>query len=358
MKHRHVLIMRLAFALVGPVAFSTGCERADFLSPDAREEAIETGPVPHAERGDEGGSGEGGFVDGGFVEGGFGEGGFDGGGSGGEGQGGSGSGGSGSGGFGSGGGGSGGGGRTTGPSSMTLLASFDGATIPNAHNPRGNLSVQRDTNGNEFWRVEVPAGLVAGTASRARKVLWVAGTSTQRRRTIYLAFDLRTPRADYELHPVLQKLFYFGYGGYWGGYSMIALRGPGTANGNVLVDTAPLHGFFPSGLPGQATCGRGCWIRQSGAQFDFGTGWHRYEVLLSLNDIGRRNGIYEVRLDGRTVAYRQDVEYVRPESPWEFWRVKFDPIYGGVGTVKTRDDELHFDNIEIRAFDQYVTRLP
>src|SRR5439155_1231742 len=67
--------------------------------------------------------------------------------------------------------------------------------------------------------------------------------------------------------------------------------------------------------------------------------WHRWEVLLQLNDTGQANGVFKWWIDGTLVLDYEDWTYITSSNPLGFYTFRFWPYWGGVGGEnKTRDD--------------------
>ena len=76
--------------------------------------------------------------------------------------------------------------------------------------------------------------------------------------------------------------------------------------------------------------------------------WHRFEMVLKLNDPGVANGIFRWWVDGTLITDYRDVTYVVPGDELGFYTWKFWPYWGGVGGPnKTRDDYVQVDHVYI-----------
>jgi hypothetical protein len=74
--------------------------------------------------------------------------------------------------------------------------------------------------------------------------------------------------------------------------------------------------------------------------------WHRYEILMGINDIGVANGTLKVWLDGMLQYDYRDWTWRTSSAPRGFYGRKLDPVWGGTGNeAKIRDDFIAFDHI-------------
>jgi hypothetical protein len=80
------------------------------------------------------------------------------------------------------------------------------------------------------------------------------------------------------------------------------------------------------------------WLMTSGV-------WHRWELLLILNNMGRADGQLSWWIDGTKVLYYRDVTFVTPSTPNGFYFYKWNPTWGGRGGQRTRSDVILLDHI-------------
>jgi hypothetical protein len=79
--------------------------------------------------------------------------------------------------------------------------------------------------------------------------------------------------------------------------------------------------------------------------------WHHLEAVFEINTIGQANGIYKLWIDGVAVAKYTDVMYIDAANPSKFNYWKWNPTWGGVGGVRTRNDYVDIDHV-------YISGLP
>jgi hypothetical protein len=85
--------------------------------------------------------------------------------------------------------------------------------------------------------------------------------------------------------------------------------------------------------------------------FTFGT-WHRYEYVMTLNDIGVANGTVRLWWDGVLILEYTDVVFRDAANPSGFYGRRSDPIWGGGGgSQRSRTDYLDIDHL-------YISGLP
>jgi hypothetical protein len=77
--------------------------------------------------------------------------------------------------------------------------------------------------------------------------------------------------------------------------------------------------------------------------------WTRYEVLMTLNDIGAANGTLKVWINGQLTHDYRDVVYRTANAPSGFYERRWDPTWGGAGPppAKTKDDVMLVDHVYI-----------
>ena len=178
---------------------------------------------------------------------------------------------------------------------------------------------------------------------------WAEGTSPRQYRQVYESGWFKIPSADFETQLVGVKLW-----GYWGVGSATTSEGPVQVymvmSGNEM-NTSVMSSW-------------NIWFAQQGAdsrRLDQNLNlskkitantWHRYEVVMTLNDIGARNGTLKVWLDGVQVLSHSDVKWRDAAHPTGFYGRSWTPIWGGGGgTAKTRTDRLWVNQM-------YISGLP
>jgi len=75
--------------------------------------------------------------------------------------------------------------------------------------------------------------------------------------------------------------------------------------------------------------------------------WHELEFLLIANTPGQQNGTLKVWVDGVPSHEYSDVGYLREGGGEGFDRFQFDPIWGGIGDVKTSDQWLRVGHVYV-----------
>src|SRR2546421_154260 len=190
-----------------------------------------------------------------------------------------------------------------------------------------------------------PAGMAPGLAS-IKWQAWDAASNADNYGTemsqIYLSLWLKLPGADFENQTTAgTKLFYIGYGE------------PKTGAGNqgfamIKWDNPQIRRDFFLRF----------WQRSDGSRaldqnvdtrrlMTCGV-WHRFEMVLKLNDPGVANGIFRWWIDGTLITDYRDVTYIVPGGELGFYTWKFWPYWGGVGGPnKTRDDYVQVDHAYI-----------
>ncbi len=89
--------------------------------------------------------------------------------------------------------------------------------------------------------------------------------------------------------------------------------------------------FFPNKGPGIFKCGD----------------WHVYEVVMEVNDIGAQNGKITAWIDGVQSHEHTNVAFVTAARPNGFSGRALNPVWGGLGTPKTREDRVYWDHLVI-----------
>jgi hypothetical protein len=78
--------------------------------------------------------------------------------------------------------------------------------------------------------------------------------------------------------------------------------------------------------------------------------WVRYEVLMTLNDIGAANGTLKMWINGALTHNYTDVAWRTSAAPSGFYERNWNPIWGGAGSVqKAQADAFLVDHIYISA---------
>jgi len=189
-----------------------------------------------------------------------------------------------------------------------------------------------------------PAGQTPGYAP-LHLYGWNSISANQQYREIYVSFWIKLVGTDYEAYPGVNKFGFFGYGSGTGvDYSndgFFDLRPPqqGGSQG-VIVDHLNLQFQQQNHVSRQIV---------TSANISVGS-WHRWEVVMKLNDLGAANGVLRWWQDGVLVADYSDVTYVTPGNTNGFYSYEWAPYWGGGSagmSAKTRDDHVLTDQFHI-----------
>ncbi|MDZ4672882.1 MAG: hypothetical protein SGJ01_19245 [Gemmatimonadota bacterium] len=74
-------------------------------------------------------------------------------------------------------------------------------------------------------------------------------------------------------------------------------------------------------------------------------GWHHWEIVMELNQLGQANGTVRWWLDGEPVLSYDNLTYVYGENTNGFLQWKWNPTWGGTGGVRTRPDDILIDHV-------------
>jgi hypothetical protein len=75
--------------------------------------------------------------------------------------------------------------------------------------------------------------------------------------------------------------------------------------------------------------------------------WHHFELVLELNNPGQANGTLKWWVDGGLIMDYSDVTYIIPGATSGFQGFKIDPVWGGMGGTRTRDDYMQVDHLYV-----------
>jgi len=193
-------------------------------------------------------------------------------------------------------------------------------------------------------RTKVPAGQAPGY-SPVHMAAWQSLVANWQYREIYVSFWIKFVGTDYEAYPGVNKFGFFGYGSGTGvDYSndgFFDLRPPqqGGSRG-VIVDHLNLQFQQQNHVTRQIV---------TRATIPVGS-WHRWEVVMKLNDLGAPNGVLRWWQDGVLIADYSDVTYVTPGNTNGFYSYEWAPYWGGGSSgmsAKTRDDYVLTDQLYI-----------
>jgi hypothetical protein len=181
---------------------------------------------------------------------------------------------------------------------------------------------------------------------------------------LYVSWRMKIPTADFETNVVMTKMLgYVSYGSTTRrNQSFTWYAGPNyTGHPAIYGGTVPF-GTFVHNL---GSCVGNYYPNGSG-HFDAAR-WHQVEIYEKLNSVnpdgtGNSDGIYRVWVDGNLEQNLTAVLFVggasqvctganAPPSPdtgtgkLGFYQLHYDPIWGGTGGTKTRDDFLWIDHV-------------
>lgn len=215
-----------------------------------------------------------------------------------------------------------------------------------------NSSMKADASapaGSNILQITFPAGLEPGYGETG---LWGWSRNSSGNpipyKEVYESGWVRIPTQDFEMQLTGVKLL-----GYWGVGDptlskpvqlFMGMDGNGT-------NTAPMSkwhlSFFEQNVH--------TWRRDQNVSLDkwFVAGqWHKYEIVMKLNDVGRTNGVLKIWLDGTLTHDYNNIEYRTAAYPAGFFGRNWHPMWGGRGgTAKTRDDHLWINHV-------YMSGLP
>lgn len=235
------------------------------------------------------------------------------------------------------------------PGVCTQLGILDGCWF--RYDPAGNYALAAALDAAltspGVLRIRFPTGLAPG-ASPGLFQGWDTGSETNSTQygAIYETGRIRVPTPDFELQAVGVKfLGYVGAGRAGQGIipAQVYFFSDNPAHPSTSVQTAVKIAVLQQGHVDR----RMGQNRVSEPVFTFGT-WHRYEYLMTLNDIGVANGTVRVWWDGTLILEYTDVVFRDSANPSGFYGRRWDPIWGGGGgSQHSRDDYLEIDHLYI-----------
>lgn len=202
-------------------------------------------------------------------------------------------------------------------------------------------------------RIKFPQGWRAGSGP----VTWggwdAAGKGRRgQKEQVYFSMWIKIEGTEFENQAVGTKMGFFGAAtpiSYAPHNTWFFLKGPGrqiTANAFPVEVHQSLEG---PGAPGDRVRN----IAQNvtrGRVMTVGV-WHHWEALLSLNTPGQPNGIFKWWIDGDLVMNYANMTYIYGSFTNGFYDFNFNPTWGGMGGVKTKEDAILIDHI-------YMSGLP
>ena len=166
---------------------------------------------------------------------------------------------------------------------------------------------------------------------------------------LYLSIWLKLSGADYENQSVGTKMGFVASGlspetkGQSGNQSLFFLKGKGK-QGIFSAFNVEFHQFFPQQIHPPYTTR---FLQQNVDRRPLMTAgaWHHWEMVMTLNDVGQKNGSLDWWIDDTQVMRYNDLLFRLPGHELGFWNFKFNPTWGGMGGRKTRDDFIDVDHI-------------
>jgi hypothetical protein len=73
--------------------------------------------------------------------------------------------------------------------------------------------------------------------------------------------------------------------------------------------------------------------------------WHRWEVVMEVNTMGRADGVFRMWIDGTPIMDYHNVTYIVPGKPNRFFQWTWNPTWGGLNATKSRDDFIDIDHV-------------
>jgi hypothetical protein len=189
-----------------------------------------------------------------------------------------------------------------------------------------------------------PKGLAAGS-SPGMVTAWTATSGTEYSK-IYESGWVKIPSADFEQHrpSIGLKMFGFWAAGrknYSNSQNYGWTRGP---------QTNPVSGF-QFVMKQQQITDRAMSpnVGHNLGTYYFTAGkWHRYEIVMEINTIGKADGKFRMWWNGVKTHDYSNVVWRTSTYPAKFFARKWDPVWGGAGgSAKTRDDRLLVDHLYI-----------
>ena len=189
-----------------------------------------------------------------------------------------------------------------------------------------------------------PAGQMPGYAP-VHLYGWNSISANQQYKQIYVSFWIKLVGTDYEAYPGVNKFGFFGYGSGTGtDYSndgFFDLRPPqqGGSQG-VIVDHLNLQFQQQNHVSRQIV---------TSADIPVGS-WHRWEVVMKLNDLGAANGVLRWWQDGVLIADHSDMTYITAGNSNGFYSYEWAPYWGGGSSgmsAKTRADHVLTDQFHV-----------
>jgi hypothetical protein len=179
-----------------------------------------------------------------------------------------------------------------------------------------------------------------------------AGPIAGQKRVVYISLWIKIAGNDYENQAFGTKLGFLASalppsrGAGTQGYFLLAGTGDQRAEPSFRVAFHQETGFVRAG-------GFTRRLEQNRSQARLMTCgvWHHWEVYLSLNTLGQANGVLKWWIDGTPVLEYGNITYIFGQNTMGFWQWKWNPTWGGMKGVRTRDDFILIDDL-------YMSGLP
>jgi hypothetical protein len=195
-------------------------------------------------------------------------------------------------------------------------------------------------------RILWPAGLASGK-DPGRFSTWDATsiTSAKRFREVYVSFNARIERSDFENQAVGTKLFYFSYGNTNQVNDAFLMLRNGTG-GQAIQQEMELTMYVS---PTDDREGGSYPYRQNvNSTLKFRAGdWQFVEVQVKLGTPNQSDGQVRVWINGTLITDHRGVKFL--DTDYDFTQgvfgLQWSPVWGGVGGTRTRDDSMVVDNL-------------
>ena len=195
------------------------------------------------------------------------------------------------------------------------------------------------------YQYEWPAGLAVGSSDGILGI-WSSGSRDQYSQ-VYESGWIKIPSPDLELPQSVGGMKLLGF---WS-VGQAALTGQ---VGNQIVgwiNGSGIQSSFTLDIRQQNQVARAMSQNVSGASLIQAGRWIRYEILMTINDIGVANGTLKVWINGTQTHHYTNVVWRTSSAPSLFFGRLWDPTWGGNGSVpdKTRNDFMWIDHVYISA---------
>ena len=195
------------------------------------------------------------------------------------------------------------------------------------------------------YQYEWPAGLSVGT-SDGNLGLW-SSPSRDQYSQVYESGWIKIPTPDFELPQSVGGMKLLGF---WS-VGQAALTGQVGNQIAGFINGGGIQSSFTLDIRQQNQVSRAMSQNVNGAALIRAGIWIRYEILMTINDVGVPNGTLKVWINGTQTHNYSDVMWRTSDAPSLFFGRLWNPIWGGNGSVpnKTRNDFMWIDHVYISA---------